>query len=288
MELVIKLNDENIENYIKFIPREFFIDYINNDNMFIYGIKDEGVECGIAILEKNIMDILIHYVYLDENKSMLLYTFINTIAFYMYREGYECMVWKFLDDDEGSYKRKIANMGFAVRQNEIAAFSFSIKQLSQVAILNAPYHNVISLKDTDGLTLKKLCLEIADKGKDIIEMPINKDNFIAECSVVYMEKNVPKGIMMLQKDDDNTLRIPFIYSSSKQTTAIIDMMRFMFATASKKIDENMICNAYVVEPVLVRIIEKLTGIKGRYQYIGTRDFQLIGMYSKMIDNMFDF
>lgn len=285
MELVMALNDDNMENYIKFIPRHFFIDYINNDNIFMYGIKEEGTECGIAVLEKSISDILIHYVYLEEDKSMLLFTFINTIAFHMYRDGYERMVWKFLDDEEGNYRRKLDNMGFVVRQNEIAAFRFSIKQLSQVSILNAPYHNVISLKDADGLSLKKLCYEISENGKDIIDMPINKDDFITECSVVYMEKNIPKGMMLLQMDKDNTLRIPFIYSSSKQTTAIIDMMRFMFSEASKQFDENMICNAYVVEPVLVKIIEKITGIEGKYQYVGIREFQIKEVFSKMTENM---
>ena len=285
MELIIKLDEENIRDYIKYIPKQFVEDYMRNDRMVIYGIKDDMCELGIAILETDITEVLVRYVYIEERKSRLLHTFVNTISCHMYEQGFEKMRWKFIDDEEQSFRRKLVNMGFVIHESDIAVFNFSIRELSEAQILKSPSRSVISLGDIDGLSLKKLCAEISENGKDIISMPIRKTDFIENCSVVYMEKNVPKGIMLLQKSEDNSLRIPFIYSSSKNTMAIIEMMRFMFAQAVKIFHEDTVCNAYIVEPVLVKIVERITGIKGKYQQVGVRDFHMAQYYSDKFKNV---
>lgn len=279
MEAVFRLSEDNLEEYVKFIPGVYLMEYVYNKEMFMYGLSRYGEACGVAILERDGEDISIHYLYIQEEyERQLLFSFVNSVACDMYKEGADRLVWKYLEDESGELRQKLYNLGFVSRKSDIAVFNFTIRELAAVPLLSMESHNTIALKKLDGISLKKLCSEIVNNGKDIIDMPLRKEDYITECSVVYIENNEPKGIMLLKQEEDGNLFIPFIYSNTAEPMAIIDMMRFMFINAHNSFEADTICRAYVVEPVLVKIVEKLTGIKGRYQQIAVRDLSNMEMY----------
>lgn len=263
MGAVFRLNAEKMNKFTELLPTE----YAYSENMFAYGMIKDDVPCAVALLETEYNDVFINYFYVRSDDSSDTYYFINSIAYEMSGLGMERLVYNYLEDE--FEQRRMANLGFLSIPGDGAVFEFSIKDLLLIKLLNTPSNNTIALKNIGGIELKALCSEISEKCMDIVEMPIRKEDYIADCSVVYMENNVPNGIMLLEKVND-TLLIPYIYSTSSNPMAIVDMMRFMFTNAKAKFDENTICRAYVIDLLLVKIIEKITGIKGKYQQTAVR------------------
>ena len=99
-------------------------------------------------------------------------------------------------------------------------------------------------------------------------MPLDINDYVGDCSVVYLEENVPKGLMILEKVNDR-LRIPY-----------------MLAHAIEKYDENMECSAVVIDFVLIQIIERLTGISCKYQQIAVKELDEIGENESVINEEF--
>jgi hypothetical protein len=194
-------------------------------------------------------------------------------------------VWKFLEDGT-DWNLKMEQMGFQVIKSDIAVFHFEMKELSKMALMTAKSKNVIPLSDLDTVSLKKLSNEMLLQESEIIKFPIRKDDYIADCSAVFMEKNEPKAIMLLQRDENGELFIPYIYSQAKDPMAIVDMIRFMFRNANERFEEHETCVTYVVQPVLVKIIEKLTGVKGQYQYVAMRNFELTELAVSQVKKIF--
>lgn len=277
MEMISRLSEENIEEYIELLPYEYLGIYEYAENTFMYGMSDEGIPCGIALLENENDDVIIHYLNTYGKNKHDMYSFVNFIAYELYQQGVERLIWKYLEDDDFDYKLMLANLGFVSTSDDIAVFEFSIKDLLSNDFLNTMSRDTVSLKDIGGFELKKFCAEITNEFKNIVEMPIKKELYVADCSAVYMEKNVPKGILLLQMEED-ILHIPYIYSGSSNPKAIIEMMRFMFSQAKKKYSEYTICKIYVVDPLLVRIVEKVTGITGKYQQIAVRNLNLFSIF----------
>ena len=64
------------------------------------------------------------------------------------------------------------------------------------------------------------------------------------------------------------------------------MMRFMFTNAKAKFNENTICRAYVIDLLLVKIIEKITGIKGKYQQTAVRNLSEMAVLENKVISEF--
>lgn len=285
MEIVLRLTDETIEEFVKFIPPNYLEEYIYNDSMFFYGMKEDGICCGIAILETEFENVIIRELNTYGKDRLYIYRFVNAIAYDMSQQGMDRLVWKYIENDEFDYMSLLSNIGFVSYPGDSAMFTFSIKQLSDSEILNKPFSNVILLSEVGAVELKKLCTEIASNNKDLVEMPISMEKYIGDCSVIYNEEDIPKGMMLLEMRD-NRLYIPYIYCNSTKPTAIIDMMRCMLTNARKKYGDDMVCTAGVIDPVLIQIIEKITGIRCKYQQIAVKELDYIAETDNSIKKEF--
>ncbi len=286
MESILRLKEENIEEFAMLIPYEYFKEYEESDDMFLYGMKEEKIPCAVALLETDAKDVVIRYLNIYGRNSSCMHRFVNTIAYDMYKQGMNRLVWKYMEEEEFDYSLMLANLGFVSYPGDTAMFTFTIKQLWDAEILNKPFSNTVLLNDIGAMEIKRLCAEIITSCKDFIEMPIAVNDYIGDCSVIYAEDGIPKGMMLLEKNN-NRLHIPYIYCSSAKPTAIIDMMRNMLVNAGAKYGEDMVCTAAVVEPVLIQIIEKITGISCKYQQIAIKELEYIGENEAAIKKEFE-
>ena len=285
MYKISRLTDETLEAFVELVPYEYLVEYEESDSMFFYGMWEDGETCGIALLDTEIKDVIIKYLNVYNKDSSYIHRFVNTIAYDMYKLDMDRLVWKYIEDDEFDYALLLNNLGFVSYQGDNAVFTFTIKQLMNVEILNKPFSNTVLLSDIGTLQIKSLCAEIIGEYKDYIAMPLDINDYVGDCSVVYLEENVPKGLMILEKVNDR-LRIPYIYCGSSNPMAIIDMMRTMLAHAKEKYDEDMECSAVVIDFVLIQIIERLTGISCKYQQIAVKELDEIGENESVINEEF--
>lgn len=283
MEYIFRINNSNIEDYIEYIPELFLYRLEQGESYFFYGMTFADTFCGIMVLEEQGIDVLVHYMHVDESYQFFQSSMIEHVMYDIYQMGAQRLVWKFLEDDQ--FQTKVEGLGFQVKKDDIARFEFKIEEIKKAALFSEKAKDIISLEELDNMHLRKLGNEIVELGEDIIPMPVNKNEYLADCSAVYMEGEHAKGLLLLTRDEDEKLFIPFMFSDSSNPMAILNMMRFVFFHASQKFDESESCSMYIVEPVLVKIVEKVLGIKGQYQCTATRETAYIANYQHAYEEL---
>ena len=280
MKNVYKVMDNEEEEVLKLLPVDFAVDYIYGPAQSLYVLKNEEKICGISLISKNGDDVIIEYMYVDEDNKEDYILLINSISYDMYKDGAKRIVWKFLEEDEELIKL-LEKIDFVINEDTIALFEFKINDLENCDILKKPVRDVISLKELDNIHLKKLCNHIVENGEDIVDMPIEKESYVEGCSAVYIEEDKAKSIILVKENIDDTLEIPFIYSESHSSTALIELIKFIYQKANIKYNKDKICRTYIVEPILVKIIEKLIGLKGKYQKTAVRELQYLSFLDEI-------
>ncbi len=272
MNYVFKISENDLAEYKDFIPEAYLKHYQLGESILFYGLGYEDSVCGAAVLELRGNEILVLYMNVMNEYVEYLQDFILSLKYDLCTIA-DRMVWKFIE--ESSLWELLTQCGFVVSKDDIAMFDFSISALSDIKILNEAAKNVIPLSGIDNVTLKKFFDDIAEAGEDIVEAPRIGQEYLDECSAIYIEKDVPEGIMLVKDNKSDGLVIPYMFSASNNPMAIVEMMRFALQQARTRFDDSTICKAYIIEPVLVSIVERLTGIKGKYQCRGT--YQLDGI-----------
>ena len=275
---IYKLNESHQDEMAKLLPLEYMTDYVTEEDLFAYGMYINDELKGIALIRDEGIEVVMHYIHVSEKNKFFLTNFIDSIAFDMYNKGAKKLVYHFLEDDADDLINTLKQNGFVVNRDEIATFEFTIKQLSEIPLMNASSNNVISLKELDNIRLRNICTDIVESGEDIVDMPLNKNEYLVDCSAVYMKEDKARGMLLLQRDKNGRLLIPYIYSNSSEPMAIVDMMKFTFNTAKQQFDENVSCRTYVVDPVLVKIVEKITMVTPRYRQSAVYDLSIMQKY----------
>lgn len=275
---IYKLNESHQDEMAKLLPLEYMTDYVMEDTLSAYGMYINDELKGIALIRDEAMEVELHYLYMENDCKFFLSYFVDSIAYDMYNKGAEKLVYHFLEGVDSDLIKKLEQNGFVINRDEIAMFEFTIKQLSEISLLSSSSRNVISLEEIDNIRLRNICTDIVEAGEDIVDMPLNKAEYLADCSAVYMKEDKARGLLLLQRDKDGVLLIPYIYSNSSEPMAIVDMMKFTFNTARKQFDENESCRTYVVDPVLVKIVEKITMVSPRYRQSAVYDLSGMQRY----------
>ncbi|MBQ3546014.1 MAG: hypothetical protein IJA34_13695 [Lachnospiraceae bacterium] len=277
MKNVYKVMDNEEKEVLNLIPPEFFVDYIYDSAQSIYVLKIEEKIFGTALIRKNGDDAIIEYMYVNEDNKEEYAFLINSISYDMYKDGAKRIIWKFMEENE-ELIHVIKMLDFVINEDALAMFEFKINDLDNCEILKKPVKDVIALKELDNIHLRDLCNRIIENGEAIVDMPIEKESYIENCSAVYIEDNKAKAIILVKENTDDTLEIPFIYSESHTPVALIELIKFIYQKANIKYDKAKLCRTYIVEPVLVKIIEKLTGLKGKYQKSAVRELQYLSFF----------
>lgn len=283
MEHIVRIHKHNMEPYREYIPDFFLQGFEEAEAYSFYGMTVGGRFAGVLVLEIVGVEAYVQYMYVEPKFQFFQSRMIEFVAYELCAFGIWRLVWKFLEDD--TVCKNVQMFGFQVKKDDIARFEFQIQEIKQVALFSEQAKNVIALEALDSLLLKQLGNELAISGDDMITLPINKQGYIADCSAVYMEQNQPKGILLLTRDEDGKLFIPYMFSESTHPAAILNMMRFTFENASRKFDESETCSMYIVEPVLVKIVEKVLEIKGQYQCTAIRELAYIADYQKAYEKL---
>lgn len=280
MKSVYKVMDNEEKEVLKLLPVDFSVDYIYDPAQSLYVFKNEEKICGISLISKNGDDAIIDYMYVDGDNKEDYILLINSISYDMHKDGAKRIVWKFLEEDEELIKL-LEMIDFVINEDTIALFEFKINDLKNCEILKKPARDVISLEELDNIQLRDLCNHIVENGEDIVDMPIVKENYVESCSAVYVEENKAKSIILVKENIDDTLEIPFIYSESHAPTALIELIKFIYQKANQKYDKDKLCRTYIVESILVKIIEKLIGLKAIYQKLAVRDLQYLSVFDEI-------
>lgn len=274
MIYVYRLNESHRDEIAKLLPLEYMTDYVMDDTLSAYGMYINDELKGIALIFDDIVEVVLHYLHVDKEADYFLPYFIDSIVYDMYNKGAKKLIYHFLEGDDDDLVKTLEWSGFIVNKGEIATFNFTIKQLSEIPLLNSSFRNVISMEELDNIRLRNICADIVNSNADIIDMPLDKEKYLANCCAVYMAGDTPKGLLLLCRDKDGALSIPYIYSNSSDAMAIVEMMKFTFNMAQKQFDESELCRTYVVEPTLVKIVEKITMATPRYRQSAILDLSI--------------
>lgn len=278
----IRINETELKKVMYMIPNNLITDYILNENYLLFGLYEEDDIIGVSVIQRKSKKVIIEYIYIKE-ESFNDDTFselINEISYESFMDGYEILEWNFIERESSALLEMFNRYGFKIENGSGAMFEFKIKDLN---INRNTYKNVVSLKDADEILIKNLCKIIVERGEDIVEMPVNKEMYDDECSVVYMDDNKAGAMLLLQEKDNGNLVIPYMFSCSSNAMAIVDMMIFIYQRAKEKYDENTVCTTYIPDLILMKIIEKIIGIESIKSKKAVFDLNVYNEYESEFD-----
>ncbi len=284
MEKLVPVTSDTITFFSPFIPELLKEEFLINKSLFFYGIVCKNTACGVIVLEKEAYNCQLRYIFVAESfRGLGIATRIfSKLLWKLYEEGYKTVKTRYCPKSSPELHHILR--GRIVRKETLStgAFSFTLKEIKNASLLNSKAPHVVSLNDVKVLDLKKFCQQIIDSGNDIIPMPIHKEDYQSECSAVYMENGIPTGILLLQETSNESVIIPFLYSASSKSTAVLEMICFLYQKGLTQFSENTKIEMYTIAGSLTALLEKLTGLKADYQIEVTLDFSSFRYYENQI------
>lgn len=260
MEQLIPVTADTISSFSPFIPDLIKEEYLSGVNFLLYGITWANTACGIAVLEPDGDSVILHYLFLEEGfRGCGAGTRIfSSLLLEMYEAGYTDVTITYCPADSPAMKRILQGYPSPVTPLEKGSFSFQLKDIHDVSVLKGSYPHVVPLSQISDKNLKLLGNQLADTGNDLVPLPLRQADYLADCSAVYLEKDTPAGILLLCRDETGGLRIPLLFSSSSDSTATLEMMRFVYARGIAEFPEDTWIQIHVINDILLKLLEKIT------------------------------
>lgn len=284
MEQIEQITNETLAFFLPFIPDLLKEEFDYHTGLLFYGIMQEDVACGTVILERDGRDIRLRYLYLAEDYrgTGIADRMMTDLLYLLWKQGYETMSARYCPKSSPQLHRCLRAKKFRLETEGYGTFQFTLKELGNADTLKGSFPHVVSLAELPNQRIKQFCHLISAEGKDLIPMPIEQSDYLSDCCAVYMENGNPTGILLLQQNGEKNLKIPFLYSTSSHPTALVEMIRFLYAKGSLAFQEDTVCVFYSIHNTLTTLIERIIGISADRQVIARLELSCFANYEDQI------
>ena len=259
---ITQINEENYGYYLPMLPADFAERIEADEKMIMFGIESFGMAAGAVMVR--LVDFLaeITWFYVDEryrfrgvgsealmNLMELLYRSYDKtqIAMNIYA-GSDEHIWHLFD-------------GYPVERTPLLACSFetSLGYLLSTGRFGKKSKSSISLAELDNMKLKMLCEGLIRHGENLVEMPIDPDDYLRDQSAVYMENDTPKGVLLFKKRSEE-VEIALMASFANNAAALMDMMSFS-AEKLRRFSEDTKMKINIVDERVKKLLKNLLGME---------------------------
>lgn len=259
MEEFRQLGQSELFAYVHMIPRWLLEDALENDSLEIWGMEDWGEACGAAVISRSpdVVELLHLYIAKDYRNSGRGGRFLMELMYYAYRLGASQFRVKYIMEQFPEMERLLRSYPMQIGEPEMVGNAEStLGELAELQYLKGGYGSVKALSECTKEGLSHLYGEIISRGLDLVEFPLKQDEYLAEYSAVAMENGRPAGLLLVKEAEDGVF-IPYMVNLSRNAVAPIEMIRFAVQKGIKKLSSDIKCHFVVINEVLLSLLEKL-------------------------------
>lgn len=263
---LMKISVNGIASYVEYIPHSIQQEYIFNEKLLLLGVLQMDTPSGVVVLERSGKLISLIYMNLADGIKDTEYEEAVFLAVLEYarQEKYE----QFAVEYQKSLKPQLhficKALPFDLEDLESGYFRFRLKDLKSDILKKGKHANVKALNEVRQHTIDVITAKAKDAYELYVDAPIYAADYDADCSCLYLDKNVPKGIL-LAKERDGGLAVSMLYSDGTAMMAPLEMLQYMTDRIYQKYPEEMVCSVTALDDRMVAFVKKLTGLEAEYR-----------------------
>lgn len=259
---LIKISVNEMDFYMRYIPNSIRQEYIFNEKLLLLGVLQMDTPSGVVVLERSgkLLSML-HMEVADYIKDTEYEqaVFLAVLA-YAKQEKYEQFAVEYQKSLKPQLHHVCEALKFDLEDLENGYFRFRLKDLKSDILKQGKHGNVKALKEVKQHTIDVVAAKARDAYELYVDAPIYPADYDADCSCLYMDKNVPKGIL-LAKERDAGLAVSMLYSDGTAMMAPLEMLQYLTDRVYRKYPEEMYCFVTALDDKMVGFVKKLTGLE---------------------------
>lgn len=290
METVKLLKGAQIGAYAYMIPAWLLERPREGVNVRFWGMEEDGTPCGVAVLTEEERVITLQHLYLEENYrgEGRGQRFLNELLLDAYHgQNYTFRV-AYVPEEFPEMEGLLRGYPFTQEEEQIASFTCTLGQLMENKYIQGAYgSNVRALSECQEEGLRMLSQTMEERGEALVKMPLEKKDYVADCSAVVLEKGSPTGILLVREEGKGTLSIPLLVNYSSNVTAPVEMIRFALQKGSQNYPKETLCRFAVVSDSLLQFLEKIGFTFGKKRRMCTLPLSYFKDFEREAQNELD-
>lgn len=288
MEFVRQLEESEYDSCRRMLPAWLHENIMENDEMELWGIKDFGTICGVAVISREADFVRLCHIYVEEKYrgsgrgGRLLFELIYNAHIY----GASQFIVKYIPGRYPGLQNLLRNYPMMISEETVGSVSCTLENLLTSKALVGEYKNIKSLAECPQTELSAFYREIVDKGLDWVEMPIDKKDYLADFCAVKTEGGKPTGLLLIKEQKDG-ISIPLMVNVSDSVTAPIEMMRYALQKIVKTYPTNTSVHFEVVNESLLMLFERL-GVSVERRCCASLDLSYFAESERTVDAYLDY
>lgn len=278
-------NAHQLRKYAHMIPEWLLASPKEEENRQFVGVSDFDTPCGVAVLSGEAGVLTLQYLYIAEDfrGAGRGERFLAELLFYAYHAQEQKFQVKYIPKQYPKLERLLRGYPFSYEEEMVGSFSCTLGELAGLKYLQGGYGSVRALSECTEESLRPFYREVEVRGDDLVELPLKKKDYLADCCAVAIENGKPAGILLVKKDGEKSVTIPYLLNLSSNIAAPIEMIRFALQRSSKEYPPETMCRFAVISETLFRLLEKMgiTFVRKRQQ--GVLDLSYFAQYEQTVE-----
>lgn len=259
MDDYFRLTETNFMKYASMIPQWLIESWKDGTDTEFWGMESYGEPVGAAVLKREGSDKILQYLYIEKNsrEAGRGKNFLMELLYQAYQEGCERFVTSYMPERDKEFERLLQTYPFEREEEIVGSFACTLGNVMQLPGLQGSYGSIRALSECSEESLWPFYRSLIEAGEELVELPLRKQDYLAEFSAVVLEEGKPAGMLLVQREGENRLRIPFMVNLSRNITAPVGMIRFALQAARSVCPPETVCHFAVVNGTLMQLLEKL-------------------------------
>ena len=281
---IIEISVNEIAIYAGYIPITIQQEYIFNKNLVLVGVLQADIPSGVVVLERFGNEMSLVYQNLDDALKDTEYeeeVFLSVLA-YVKQERYQTFAMEYQKTLNRRLHDNCEVLGFGFTDLESGYFRFRIKDIDSDILKNGKGTNAVALKNVEQHKIDVIESRARESYELYVDTPISKDDYDADCSCLYLDKNVPKGMLLAKQVSDSEIVISMMYSDGTAMMAPLEMLQYLTNQVCQKYSDETYCSITAVDAKMVAFIRKVTGQEVEYRTRAVLDLSQSDSYESEI------
>lgn len=259
MEDFILLQEEQLAEFAHMIPKWLLESPKEGTAISFWGAFCSGIPCGAAVIEEESDRWTLRYVYiLEEFRGSGRGThFLQEMMYAAYLAKKQKFQVRYIPEQNPALKKVLNGYAFFKEEEMLGSFSCTLGELSALATLQGGYGSVKPLSECTQESLAAFYREIGMRGTDLVELPLKKERYLADCCAAVIENGRTAGLLLVKEERDGTISIPYLINLSQNIAAPVQMIRFALQRGSRQYPPETVCRFAVISETLFRLLRKL-------------------------------
>lgn len=288
MERIFCLQEAELAAYVPMVPEWLFRES-QEEAVQLWGMAEGEIPCGVAVLHREEGAVTLRYLYIAEayRKEGKGSRFLAELLYNAYHDGYQNFQVHYMPGEYPKLERLLTGYPFVHREEMVGSFSCTLGELIENPYLQGACGNVRALSQCTEESMRALYQEIMERGDDLVELPVQREQYLADCSAVAMEQGKPAGLLLVKEGKNGSVEIPFLLNYGENVAAPIEMIRFAVQTGSRKYPRETSCSFAVVSRTLLQLLEKMGIPQGKRRQQAVLSLSYFAAYEKAAQRYID-